>query len=82
MAAIYLIRHGQANWGVGDYDKLSESRASVSRARWASHCVNGSEIVDLAVVGEMRRHRETAAHAMAGMGPEAARAETRTRRLE
>lgn len=31
--------------------------------------------VDLAVVGEMRRHRETAAHALAAMGPEAARAE-------
>lgn len=74
MSAIYLIRHGQANWGLGDYDKLSElgerqSRAlgEVLRERIGS--------VDLAVVGEMLRHRQTAAAALAAMGPEAARAE-------
>lgn len=74
MAAIYLIRHGQANWGVGDYDKLSSLGERQSRVLGESLRERVGD-VDLAVVGEMVRHRETAAHAMAAMGPEPARAE-------
>lgn len=74
MSAIYLIRHGQANWGVGDYDKLSELGERQSRALGET-LRDRLEVVDLSVVGEMRRHRETAAHALAGMGPERTRAE-------
>ncbi|MBI5310428.1 MAG: histidine phosphatase family protein [Actinobacteria bacterium] len=74
MGVIHLIRHGQASWGVGDYDQLSELGERQSRVLGET-LRERLEIVDLAVVGEMRRHRETAAHALAAMGSQAARAE-------
>ena len=59
MAAITLIRHGQASFGKADYDQLSElgyEQAShlgtVLRER--------EEPVDTVFIGAMKRHRQTA----------------------
>ncbi len=63
MGVIYLIRHGQASWGLGDYDRLSElgERQSTVLGERLRGRVEG---VDLVVSGEMRRHRRTARFTM------------------
>lgn len=69
MGVIYLIRHGQASWGLGDYDKLSElgERQSTVLGEALRDRV---ETVDLVVSGQMRRHRRTAHFTLAAMGIE------------
>ncbi|WP_028079868.1 histidine phosphatase family protein [Solimonas soli] len=67
MGAIYLIRHGQASFGAGDYDKLSplgEEQAAVLGRALAARGVRP----DLVVCGDMLRHRETASGCLAAMG--------------
>lgn len=66
MAAIYLIRHGQASWGKRDYDTLSETgvqQANVLGAVLAQRVGHP----DLIICGGMRRHRQTAQHALGAM---------------
>lgn len=59
MAAIYLIRHGQASFGAADYDKLSE--LGMEQA-----CILGRDLCerpidfDHVICGSMLRHQETA----------------------
>lgn len=67
MGAIYLIRHGQASFGAGDYDKLS--KAGVEQAQVLGAALKARlPRVDAVVCGEMRRHRETAEHCLSAMG--------------
>ncbi len=67
MGAIYLIRHGQASFGAGDYDKLSplgvEQAVILGRALAARGLAP-----DAVICGRMRRHRETAQHCLTAMG--------------
>ncbi|MGH8443845.1 MAG: histidine phosphatase family protein [Solimonas sp.] len=67
MSAIYLIRHGQASFGAGDYDKLSPlgvEQAGVLGRALLSRGVKP----DVVVSGGMRRHRETAEGCLTAMG--------------
>ncbi|MCI4568800.1 histidine phosphatase family protein [Lysobacter sp. CFH 32150] len=59
MAAIYLIRHGQASFGDGDYDRLSGLGIEQSRVLGESLRIRVPQ-VDLVVCGGMQRHRQTA----------------------
>lgn len=67
MAAIYLIRHGQASWGKRDYDALSDT--GMEQARVLGRALAGRVgTPDLVVCGGMRRHRQTAEQALDAMG--------------
>jgi broad specificity phosphatase PhoE len=59
MAAIYLIRHGQASFGEADYDSLSETgiRQSHVLGKALGRVVTGPAMV---TCGDMLRHRQTA----------------------
>jgi broad specificity phosphatase PhoE len=59
MPAIYLIRHGQASFGLGDYDQLSETGMQQA-ALLGTHLASKSLKVAQAVAGAMRRHQQTA----------------------
>jgi broad specificity phosphatase PhoE len=74
VGVIYLIRHGQASWGLGDYDKLSElgERQSTVLGEALRDRIDS---VDLVVSGEMRRHRRTARFTLDAMGADPAGAE-------
>lgn len=67
MAAIYLIRHGQASWGKRDYDVLSDqgiAQASVLGKALAKRIGTPDKVI----VGSMQRHRQTAEHTLQAMG--------------
>lgn len=67
MAAIYLIRHGQASWGKPNYDELSE--LGVRQATVLGEALRrrvGQP--DHVVSGAMRRHQQTALHVLTAMG--------------
>lgn len=70
MAVIRLIRHGQASFGLGEYDKLSELGQLQSETLGRSLKRRAGD-VDLVVCGEMLRHRQTAEAALAAMGVDA-----------
>jgi broad specificity phosphatase PhoE len=56
---LFLVRHGQAAWGSDDYDVLSET--GWEQSRLLGRALAGRAIVpDVAIMGGMRRHRETA----------------------
>lgn len=74
MGVIHLIRHGQASWGLGDYDKLSELGEHQSTVLGETLRERVGD-VDLVVSGEMRRHRRTAHFTMQAIGADAAGAE-------
>jgi broad specificity phosphatase PhoE len=67
MAAIYLIRHGQASWGSQDYDVLSEIGREQAKVlgRFLSRKSGAPPQV---ISGAMRRHLETAEHTLRAMG--------------
>jgi broad specificity phosphatase PhoE len=67
MAVLYLIRHGQASFGLKDYDKLSDLGEDQSRVLGESLRDRVPD-VDLVVTGAMQRHKETAALALEAMG--------------
>ncbi|MET0997953.1 MAG: histidine phosphatase family protein [Marmoricola sp.] len=54
-----LVRHGQASWGSDDYDVLSETGWEQSRLLGRALAARGI-VPDVAIIGGMRRHRETA----------------------
>lgn len=69
MAVIRLIRHGQASFGVKNYDQLSD--LGVRQAELLGESLAGRVgDVDLVVCGAMTRHRQTAEAAMGAMGLE------------
>lgn len=67
MAAIFLIRHGQASWGKSNYDELSE--LGVQQATVLGEALRyrlGQP--DHVICGAMRRHQQTALHTLTAMG--------------
>jgi broad specificity phosphatase PhoE len=69
MTVIRLIRHGQASFGLKDYDRLSELGLVQSQLLGRSLKRRAGD-PDLVVCGAMRRHRETAEAALEAMGVE------------
>ncbi len=67
MSSILLVRHGQASFGAADYDDLSPTGHEQSRVLGAALAARGV-MPDLVVVGEMRRHAQTAASLIEGAG--------------
>lgn len=67
MAVIRLIRHGQASFGLKNYDQLSDLGHRQSRLLGESLKQRVGE-VDLVVCGAMERHRETAEGVLEAMG--------------
>ena len=67
MSSILLVRHGQASFGAADYDVLSPTGHEQSRVLGAALAARGVT-PDVVVVGEMRRHAETAAGVLSGAG--------------
>lgn len=59
MPAIHLVRHGQASFGAGDYDRLSALGHEQARAVGAALRARGVEPA-VVVHGGLRRQRETA----------------------
>jgi broad specificity phosphatase PhoE len=67
MAAIYLLRHGQASFDAADYDQLSE--LGLRQASLLGQALATCTIRDpLVVCGAMRRHRETLGACLEGLG--------------
>jgi len=67
MPELYLVRHAQASFGAEDYDNLSE--LGHQQSRWlGEHFARLGVTFDHHVVGDMRRHRQTHAGILAGMG--------------
>lgn len=69
MAAIYLIRHGQADFGADDYDRLTDRGVAQSRRLGAA--LRAAGLADSAprlVCGSLLRHRDTARHCLTAMG--------------
>ena len=67
MAAIYLIRHGQASFGSSNYDQLSERGYEQATALGNSLRERGIEF-DAAFAGTMARHAQTAQNCLTAMG--------------
>jgi broad specificity phosphatase PhoE len=67
MAVIRLIRHGQASFGLKDYDQLSELGFEQARLLGRSLRRRVPE-VDRVICGGMERHRQTAETALEAMG--------------
>ena len=67
MSRILLVRHGQASFGAADYDQLSPTGVEQSRVLGAALAARGIT-PDVIVRGEMKRHDQTAAAAIAGSG--------------
>lgn len=67
MGAIHLVRHGQASFGSGDYDKLSELGHLQGRLAGEDMAARGIR-PDVLIHGGLRRQRETAEAMIAGAG--------------
>jgi broad specificity phosphatase PhoE len=66
MSELILVRHAQASFGTGDYDRLSE--LGHRQARWLGEHLRDRECeFDRVVCGGMVRHRQTAEGIFAGM---------------
>ncbi|NRA70433.1 MAG: histidine phosphatase family protein [Gammaproteobacteria bacterium] len=63
MAAIYLIRHGQASTDSEVYDKLSD-KGMIQAKIMAKYLAEKVPHPDLVLAGTMLRHRETAQHCL------------------
>lgn len=67
MTVIRLIRHGQATFGLKNYDQLSKLGVEQSAQLGRSLGRRVGE-VDLVICGSMKRHRQTAEAAIGAMG--------------
>ncbi|MGB3623410.1 histidine phosphatase family protein [Ketobacter sp. MCCC 1A13808] len=67
MAAIYLIRHGQASFHSDNYDKLSPTGIQQSKQLGTALHQRGIRF-DAVYAGSMVRHAQTAQHCMSNMG--------------
>jgi broad specificity phosphatase PhoE len=74
MSELLLVRHAQASFGGDDYDRLSElgHRQAGWLGAWFAERGYGFDAI---VTGTLRRHRETAAGVVRGMGLADARIE-------
>ncbi len=59
MSVVLLVRHGQANFGLGTYDRLSEHGQEQAR-RLGQVLVKRGLTVDRVIAGDLERQRETA----------------------
>ncbi|MBB1035243.1 histidine phosphatase family protein [Dietzia sp. CQ4] len=66
MGAIHLVRHGQASFGSGDYDRLSETGHLQARLTGRDMAARGLR-PDVVIHGGMRRQRETAQGLVEGL---------------
>jgi broad specificity phosphatase PhoE len=67
MAELYLVRHGQASFGADDYDQLSD--AGYQQGVWLGEYFAQREITfDRLITGTLRRHEQTAAAILRGLG--------------
>ncbi|MBB5503522.1 histidine phosphatase family protein [Paraburkholderia sp. MM5384-R2] len=67
MAELYLVRHGQASFGSGNYDLLSE--VGERQAVWLGEYFSQRDaIFDRVITGTMRRHRQTLDGIIQGLG--------------
>lgn len=69
MAAIYLIRHGQASFGSDNYDQLSERGFQQATALGNSLRERGITF-DAVFAGTMQRHAQTAQNCLTALGSE------------
>ena len=67
MSVVYLVRHGQASLFDRDYDRLSETGVEQSRIVGAALAERGVRPTRI-VRGDLVRHRDTAAAAVAAAG--------------
>jgi broad specificity phosphatase PhoE len=67
VARLLLIRHGQASFGADDYDALSPAGHEQARVLGRSLAARGIR-PGLIVCGAMRRHEDTAAGLLDGLG--------------
>lgn len=67
MAAIYLIRHGQASFNSENYDQLSELGFKQAQALGAALKQRGLQF-DSVYQGTMKRHEQTAQNCLEAMG--------------
>lgn len=70
MPVIRLVRHGQASFGLKNYDQLSDTGYEQARLYGESLKARGVA-ADLVICGDMQRHRQTAEGALEGMGIDA-----------
>lgn len=66
MGAVHLVRHGQASFGTGDYDRLSETGHLQSRLTGQDMAARGLR-PDVVIHGGLRRQRETAEGLLEGL---------------
>lgn len=66
MAAIYLLRHGQASFGSSHYDALTERGQQQARVLGESLAQRGIQF-DAAFAGTLQRHAQTAEHCLAAL---------------
>jgi broad specificity phosphatase PhoE len=67
MAELLLVRHAQASFGAGDYDRLSA--LGWRQARWlGEYFAERGAAFDRVVHGSLRRHAETVAGICEGLG--------------
>ncbi|UVE96832.1 histidine phosphatase family protein [Dietzia sp. B32] len=66
MGAIHLVRHGQASFGSGDYDRLSETGHLQARLAGEDMACRGLR-PDVIIHGGLRRQRETAEGLLDGL---------------
>lgn len=66
MGAVHLVRHGQASFGSGDYDRLSETGHLQARLAGEDMAARGLR-PDVLIHGGLRRQRETAEGILAGL---------------
>ncbi len=62
MATIYLIRHGQASFGMANYDQLSETGKKQAAFLSGHFEKAGKTEAPYLFTGSMERHRQTVAH--------------------
>ena len=66
MGVIHLVRHGQASFGTGDYDRLSETGHLQARLAGEDMAARGLR-PDVIIHGGLRRQRETAEGLIEGL---------------
>jgi broad specificity phosphatase PhoE len=67
VSVLLLVRHGQASFGARDYDQLSEVGHEQARVLGRALAARGV-VPDLVVRGGLRRHDQTAAGIVEGLG--------------
>jgi len=64
MSSLFLIRHGQASFGTGDYDRLSPTGIAQAELL-AKYWLQTGQEFDVVYAGEMKRQIDTAATVLA-----------------